>query len=113
MRYVCRACGRKSGVTTDPPELVRAKCRGEPSLWAKIGKFFTARSRWVAAGKPLRTAERIREIKALCAVCPHRDIERNACRLCGCALRMKIKWATEPCPARPPLWLADAAAPPP
>lgn len=33
-----------------------------------------------------------------CATCPHRDEEKDECRLCGCPIEAKTVLASEKCP---------------
>jgi hypothetical protein len=78
----------------------------------KIKRYKHARSRWIAAGKPVRPPEEIQRIyDELCVVCP--NFNKDWCRLCGCRLKRrgiadfnKIAMATESCPDNPPKWKA-------
>lgn len=92
-----------------------------PSQVRQAAAFVTAQGRWLAAGCPIRSAERIKEIFALCRACenfwPGATEEEGVCRLCGCRLRSvggllnKIQMATEGCPAIPPKWTAEETMP--
>jgi len=76
-----------------------------------------ATARWVAAGSPVRSEERIREIHAICEGCDKYFEQRpgwGKCKVCRCRLNItgklnKILMATESCPKIPPLWGADVA----
>ena len=72
------------------------------SLLHKINKYRHARSKWIAAGRPLRTDERIAEIwDNHCSKCDKREADK--CSMCGCFIRRngvilnKIAWGTERC----------------
>lgn len=92
---------------------------GRPSLLRRAATFAAAELRWIAAGRPVRSVERVAELFTVCKACEHfqlgaRDGE-GKCRLCGCQLRRaggllnKIQMATESCPAQPPRWTAEIA----
>lgn len=78
-------------------------------------RYGNAVTRWIAAGRPVRSENRVREIfDTLCRPCEHFDAQRQTCRLCGCHVRRsgsafanKLKMATERCPARPPKWIEE------
>ena len=82
-------------------------------------RYGNAVIRWIAAGRPVRSDDRVREIfERLCRPCERFDAKRQTCRLCGCrvrrsgsALANKIKMATERCPARPPKWIEEVPQP--
>ena len=72
------------------------------TLFSLFQKYRHARSKWIAAGRPLRTDERIAEIwDTYCKNCGDREADR--CKLCGCFIKRhgttlnKISWATECC----------------
>jgi hypothetical protein len=86
-----------------------------PSHFRRITSFATSVSRWVAAGRPIRSEQRVAEIFTQhCRPCQHfkpgRSDAEGKCGLCGCRLRSeagvmnKIKMATEGCPKTPPAW---------
>ncbi|MCL4194323.1 MAG: hypothetical protein KJZ87_21480, partial [Thermoguttaceae bacterium] len=80
-------------------------------------RYGQAVSRWIAAGRPTRSAERVRQVfETHCRPCEHFDPATQTCRLCGChvapagpAYRNKIGMATERCPAEPPKWSEEAS----
>ena len=90
-----------------------------PSLVGKVRLFSRSQARWIAAGRPERSPERVAEIFALCQGCDQfrrgKSESEGTCRLCGCRLRRegglvnKIKMATESCPKTPPVWRAEVA----
>lgn len=90
-----------------------------PLLVREAVSFVGAQARWLAAGCPLRSAERVKEIFAVCRGCenfkPGATEEEGVCRLCGCRLRSaggllnKIQMATEGCPAIPAKWTVEGA----
>jgi hypothetical protein len=81
---------------------------------ARAMSLTTAMANWVAAGRPRRSLERIKEIfDTICQPCGHFVSTGNgkgSCGLCTCALRRvdgllnKISLATEGCPDKPPRW---------
>lgn len=81
----------------------------------RLIRYGGAVKRWIAAGRPVRSDDRVRDIfERLCRPCEYFDPRRHTCRLCGChvrrsgsALANKIKMATERCPLRPPKWLEE------
>lgn len=40
----------------------------------------------------------------LCAKCPNYHAESGRCRLCGCLMETKAKWAEQSCPDTPKRW---------
>lgn len=83
-------------------------------MFEKLANFAKATARWVAAGRPTRSAAEIESIEAICRACPLFSEEGGPhCTLCGCTinasphgLENKLAMATESCPADPPLWTA-------
>ena len=81
----------------------------------RLIRYGSAIQRWIAAGRPVRSDERVREIfDTLCRPCTHFDAKRQTCRLCGCYVRRsgtaftnKLKMATERCPLNPPKWVEE------
>lgn len=78
-----------------------------PSILRQALNLKDAYLRWVEAGKPLRTPERIEELFEVCQQCPvfmrvGADIGR--CKECGCWVKRKgekfnkLAWPTENCP---------------
>lgn len=72
----------------------------------KVKHYFGAVRRWVAHGRPTRSAT---EIEALfeehCSKCKRYDPVKHSCKNCGCVvstdstpLKNKLAMATEPCP---------------
>ena len=95
-------------VATDPDLL-----RKSPNLLRKGWNFAKAYYLWKAAGKPVRSPERIADLYAICEQCP--IFQGGICthEACGCPVRQeavwrnKLTWATESCPLDPPKWHAD------
>ena len=72
------------------------------TLFSLLKKYLHARSKWIAAGRPLRTDERIAEIwDNYCSKCDKREADK--CSMCGCFIRRhgtilnKLAWGTERC----------------
>ena len=82
-----------------------------------IKKYVDERAKWIAAGKPLRNEERIKELFQICKDCPSfirsTDI-KGKCRECGCGLKEygsvlnKLAWSTTKCPLKEPKWKEEA-----
>lgn len=72
----------------------------------KIANYFGAIRRWVAAGRPTRTPEEVRQLfEDHCKGCERYDQKKHACKTCGCAvagegdpLDNKLAMASEHCP---------------
>ena len=103
--FVCSVCGDRQ----DRP--AQRDCPGRPpppSKGGKLGRYASAVSRWVAAGRPVRSEEEIQRIyDTCCRPCEHFDPQKGTCKICGCRVRRngaallnKIKMATEHCPIR-------------
>ena len=68
--------------------------------------YTRALSRWIKAGRPVRSEEEIQRIYgSYCKPCDAYDEESSSCRHCGCrvnlataAMMNKIAMATETCP---------------
>lgn len=78
--------------------------------------FLREYAAWSAAGWPVRSAQRIAELFAVCQACEHFEStgqDRGRCRLCTCHVSTasgelnKLFWATTVCPADPPRWAAE------
>jgi len=76
------------------PQLVPPEIR-HPRAW----------TRWIKAGRPVRSQEEIQKIYEICQQCKALDTETNSCKYCGCRiashgnpLRSRIAMATERCP---------------
>lgn len=120
-RLLCQIQAAHAVSHNEPSNARRNQCKTiqrsppqTPSLFRRGVSFLSAHRRWLAAGRPVRSPERVREIFAICKECEYfrpgtADIE-GSCRLCGCRLRdsggmiNKIQMATEGCPANPPRW---------
>jgi hypothetical protein len=69
-------------------------------------RYTRALSRWIKAGRPVRSEEEIKQIfETHCAPCEAYDKRSSACRHCGCRVNFsttaplnKIAMRTEECP---------------
>lgn len=113
-RFRCGLCGLAVRVCKGNPARILAgmgPCSGRPEasqpafrLHRRVRRYASAMTRWVAAGRPVRTeAEVARIYDQECKPCPHFD--RGICRACGCRVRRKgrsvankIRMGTEHCP---------------
>lgn len=86
------------------------------SMAGAIVRYANARRRWIKAGRPVRSDERVAELLAICQACEYggkggkRPVKR--CGICGCRINKghflnKLRWATERCPKNPPNWAND------
>lgn len=71
----------------------------------KAANFIKAVKRYVAAGRPQRDDDSVKELLTICQSCPSDKYEPNTktCGDCGCKLNLgrglnKLRWATEACP---------------
>jgi hypothetical protein len=87
-----------------------------PGYGKRYKSLKKAHQRWVEAGKPVRSDERVAEIyDQHCSQCPLLTETKmgQACKLCGCLLSRernfmnKLKWATEGCPLPDPKWTSE------
>lgn len=96
--------GRKTTTTAAPTTTTKAPAAA-PGIVAKAARLGVAMARWIAAGRPVVSADVQAQRRALCDPCPDRDAASDRCRRCGCSLGgtavlpSKIAMATESCPA--------------
>lgn len=80
-----------------------------PGLMTQVKNYVIAYTKWVVAGKPLRSAEKIAELFNICKSCPSVSFipisdSIGRCAECACWLketgidRNKLAWPTSPCP---------------
>ena len=112
-----RARCRKGGPIPEQPvtkEMLEQSDRNQASMTQKVKNASVAAVKWVAAGRPIRSDERIKELFSICQECPEfkkrKNTEDGSCRLCGCPIkqngvRNKLMMATEECPIGK--WKAD------
>lgn len=91
-------------------EICRRCTKGEKmetaSLKDKVINYSKALRKWVAAGRPERSDERVQQLfDEHCSKCSMFDKKKGVCNSCGCpsntdqpAIRNKLKMATEHCP---------------
>lgn len=90
----------------------------QKSILERVESYLDSRQKWILAGQPLRSKERIREIYyTYCDKCIHH--KHYCCDCCGCLINLgngnivpnKIAWATESCGlekiGEEPLWKAE------
>lgn len=79
-----------------------------------VKRYSAERTKWVEAGKPLRSPEEIFTIfNNICSECEYFNRlskKSGECLICGCHLKEKstilnkLAWATTKCPKTPPKW---------
>ena len=116
----CQTCAASLPTRQTDPDRIHRKCgtQPRPTLVRKVKTFGKAVARWIKAGRPVRSPERVAELLAICQDCEHYSAKGPAggkCKLCGCAvkrrgLQNKLRMATEACPAKPPRWEAEVTA---
>lgn len=78
-----------------------------PTVTSMTVSVLSSLARWLAAGRPKTSPAGLAGRRAGCQACPHWDPKgwrgRGRCRLCGCS-GVKLEWATETCPDKPPRW---------
>lgn len=72
--------------------------RDQPTTLQRAGSFFKAVVEHVIDGGRTASDEAYDVRMALCAGCDEFDAERAACRLCGCNMTRKARWASSACP---------------
>ena len=97
----------KLGITEDICNRCAADTKdAEAGIVDKVGNFTSAIKHWVAAGRPVRSDDRVQEIfDKHCSKCSMYDPVKKACKSCGCAVNKssfplgnKLKMATQTCP---------------
>lgn len=79
---------------------------GDPTIIDKMGHYGLALGRWILSGFTTRSKEEVARIYTECCLpCEQHDQEADACKLCGCNVRVEgmallnmIAMATEKCP---------------
>lgn len=96
------------------PKMVYDEQKNSPEVISMIKRYMDAHTKWVKAGKPLRSSQEIKDIYAICENCQHfrKDLFGSRCGICNCRLHdtrkqlNKIAMATESCPDTPPKWVS-------
>lgn len=77
----------------------------KPGYAGMAYRYGRALSRWIKAGRPIRSEEDIATLYEICKTCRAFETETNSCKFCGCRLGTnsnplinKIAMATERCP---------------
>lgn len=93
--YQARRAGTRRNCTVERP----------PSVTAQLSSYAAAVSRWLAAGRPVRTDEQVAGLLAICQDNRCGKYRDGQCLACGCrvnssgwALANKLRMATESCP---------------
>jgi hypothetical protein len=105
---VCAALARRAAK--------KAALPAEPNLLQKAISLTAAATRHLAAGRPRVDDATFALRMAACGGCEMRlgTDERPRCRICGCGLATKARWAGQVCPHPDgPRWPGQGAAPTP
>lgn len=70
----------------------------EPSLLQKAANFGRAITQHLAAGLPHADEVTVAHRLEVCRACENFDTERTACKVCGCSMQIKVRWAEQRCP---------------
>jgi hypothetical protein len=68
----------------------------EPTFLDKVGRFVQAAAQHVLQGAPLVSEAVFQQRMATCQSCGFYN--KGGCKLCGCNLHQKARWATQDCP---------------
>lgn len=75
-----------------------ARPESEPSFLQKAANFGRAITQHVAAGLPQTDDATVSHRLEVCHSCEHFDAARTACKVCGCNMQIKVRWAEQRCP---------------
>ena len=75
-----------------------------PNIFQMLRTFTKELTKYVASGQPHVTAEQYADRLDTCTKCPLLNEKLMRCKVCGCLLEHKAKWATTVCPDNPPRW---------
>lgn len=101
----CLACWRKPGdlrLREPPPEQVVPP--QPPGLITQAMNFAQALGTHISNGAPTVDDETFNKRIDLCLACPNVIGNAEKCRVCGCRLITKARWADMRCPLDPPKW---------
>lgn len=87
-------------LTPEKCEAYRKNWRRErkmPALTTRVVNYATEHAKWIAAGCPVRAKDDQAAALEKCAACEYKTAE-DACRMCGCRLKAKVRLATAHCP---------------
>lgn len=70
----------------------------EPSIFRKVANFGRAIVTHAVAGFPDCGDKEAARRLSICRACEKFDIEKTACRVCGCNLDIKARWTEQKCP---------------
>ncbi len=85
-QYQCKRCGHER-VSKHEPQYIHRVCEASTPR-EQLASYAQAVAQWVAAGRPVRTDERVREIfNTICKPCEWYNEEAKSCRVCGCQIR--------------------------
>lgn len=70
----------------------------EPGFFQKAANFGRAITQHVAAGLPHADEVTVAHRLEVCHACEHFNAAHTACRICGCNMTIKVRWAEQHCP---------------
>ena len=99
---LCPYCPRLLAVRPDlawiPPEGYMQVREQGPGFTRKAINFSKAITQHIAAGLPEADEDTVSRRLEICQDCSYFDAARAACRLCGCSMTVKVRWAEQKCP---------------
>jgi hypothetical protein len=91
-------------VSQDFIDICKKQC--EKTYLDKAIQYIPAKVNHTLNGSPVVPDEVFKERISICQTCPNFDPDKRQCKLCGCPMDAKAKWADVDCPDTPPKWVA-------
>ena len=97
---LCPFCPRLLAVRPDLRPVVAPAISPdtEPSFFQKATNFGRAITQHLAAGLPQADEPIVAHRLEVCHVCEHFNVEQTTCKVCGCNMVIKVRWAEQKCP---------------
>jgi hypothetical protein len=84
--------------------IVNGKVYESPGIIEKAGNLIASTLMHMVHGNPEVNDEKYKERLAICEECPLFDAANRTCKVCGCFMNVKAKWADVACPDKPARW---------
>jgi hypothetical protein len=78
--------------------VVRLASGKQPSVWTQVKTATTAAVGFAASGFQTAPPDVIEQRKATCETCPHYDLGKERCLVCGCSTAWKAWMNRQECP---------------